>query len=110
MNLYQILTIFEKKMIVRANVFPRLQTVKSWVDISLKSAVSERSLAVNMWKRHKYAWALLSFFLITLIRNELQNISFIEILQVFVNILTGDEKFPLGDSGDLQFPIQMELS
>ena len=62
MNLYQILTIFEKKMIVRANVFPRLQTVKSWVDISLKSAVSERSLAVNMWKRHKHLWNMHEHF------------------------------------------------
>ena len=49
-------------------------------------------------------------FLITLIRNELRNISFIEILQVFVNTLTGDKNYPSGDSGDLQFPIQMELS
>ena len=33
-----------------------------------------------------------------------------EILGVFLNTLTNDENYPFGDSGDLQFPIQMELS
>ena len=46
-NLHQILTIFEKKMIVIANIFLSLQTVKTWLDHSLKSAVSEDPLAVN---------------------------------------------------------------
>ena len=45
-------------MIVRANVFPRLQTVKTWVDHSLKSAVSEHPLAFNMWKGPKHLWIL----------------------------------------------------
>ena len=38
-NLHQLLNIFEKKMIVTANVFPILQTVKTCFDHSLKSAV-----------------------------------------------------------------------
>ena len=33
-----------------------------------------------------------------------------EILVVFVNTLTADEKYHFGDSGDLQLPIQMQLS
>ena len=33
-----------------------------------------------------------------------------KILGVFVNTLTADENYPFGDSRDLQFPIQMELS
>ena len=33
-----------------------------------------------------------------------------EILAVFVNTLTADEEYPFGDSGDFQFPIQMQLS
>ena len=49
-NLHQVLKIFKKKMIVIADVFPRLQTVKTWSADSLKSAVSEHSLAVNMLK------------------------------------------------------------
>ena len=33
-----------------------------------------------------------------------------EILGVFVNIATGDDKYPLGDCENLQFPIQTKLS
>ena len=33
-----------------------------------------------------------------------------EIWGVFVNTLTDDENYPLGDSRDLQFPIQIQLS
>ena len=45
---------FEKSMIVRANVFLKLQTVKSWLDLSINSAVSEQALTVNIWKHPKY--------------------------------------------------------
>ena len=41
-------------MILKANVFPRLQTVKSWLDHSLKNAVSEYRLEVNMLKGPKH--------------------------------------------------------
>ena len=41
-------------MIVTANVFPKLETVKTWVDHSLKSAVLENPLAVNMLKGPKH--------------------------------------------------------
>ena len=53
-NLPEILIIFHKKMIVWANVFPRLRTVKTWLDHSLKSSVSEDPLAVNMLKGAKH--------------------------------------------------------
>ena len=33
-----------------------------------------------------------------------------EILGVFVHTLTADDNYPFGDCGDLQFPIQMQLS
>ena len=55
-NLHQILNIFEKKIIVIANVFPRLQTVKTWLNHSLKIAVSEHPLAVNTLKVPKCFW------------------------------------------------------
>ena len=32
-----------------------------------------------------------------------------KILGVFVNTLTADNKYPVRDCGDLQFPIQMQL-
>ena len=40
-------------MIVNANVFPTLQTVKEFVRPILKSAVSEHFLLVNIWKDSK---------------------------------------------------------
>ena len=47
-NLHQILNIFEKKIIVVANVIPKLNTVKTWVDHSLESTVSEPTLTVSI--------------------------------------------------------------
>ena len=57
-NVPKILKIFEEKMILIANVFPKLQTVKPWVDQSVKSAVSEHPLAVNTLKGPKQLWNL----------------------------------------------------
>ena len=45
-------------MIVIANVFPKLETVKIFVRAASKSAASEQALTVNMWKRPKYLWNL----------------------------------------------------
>ena len=52
-NLYQILMNFERKMIVVANIFPKLKTVKTSLDHSLKTAVSGHPLDVNMLKGPK---------------------------------------------------------
>ena len=41
-------------MSVRANVFPKLQTVKTWVNLRIKSAVSEHPLTFNMLKGSKH--------------------------------------------------------
>ena len=41
---------------------------------------------------------------------EISPLSNLEILGVFVHTLTADENYPFGDSGDLQFPIQIQLS
>ena len=53
-NLHQVLKISKEKIIVLANVFPKLQTVKNFLEHSLKGAVSEHALRVNMWKRPIY--------------------------------------------------------
>ena len=42
-NLHQILNILKKKMIVIANVFPKLQTVKILIRRFLKGAVSKNA-------------------------------------------------------------------
>ena len=79
-NLHQILNIFEKKMIVAANEFPKLNTVKTWVDHSVESAVSEPPLIVNMLKPlRNLLERILSYILIPLRGNDLENISLIEI-------------------------------
>ena len=56
--------------------------------------------------------ALFSYFPIPLRKNDTENISLIELwsLRGFVDTLTANENYPFGDSGDLQFSIQMELS
>ena len=45
---------FQKKIFVTANVLPRLRIVKTFLDDSLKSAVLEHPLAVNILKGHKH--------------------------------------------------------
>ena len=45
-------------MIMIANVFPKVKPVKTWVDHSLKSAVSEHPSTVNMLKGPKHLWNL----------------------------------------------------
>ena len=49
---------FQKKMIVIAYLFSKLKTVKTWVDQSVKSVVSEHRLAVNILKGSKHLWNL----------------------------------------------------
>ena len=53
-NLHYILNILKDKMIVVANVFPKLQTVEILVISLSKKCRSEHALTVNMWKRPKY--------------------------------------------------------
>ena len=53
-DLHQILNIFKGKMIVAANEFPKSNTVKTWVDHSLASAVSEPPLIVKMLMTAKH--------------------------------------------------------
>ena len=75
----QILNTFKEKMIVIANLFTKLQTVKSFLENSLKSTVSEKTLAVNMRKRRKWFLnfpdgAFITFFII-LSEVDLENVS-----------------------------------
>ena len=49
---------FEKKMTITAFVFPKLQTLKRCLDISLKSPVSEDHSGSNMEKVAKQCWNL----------------------------------------------------
>ena len=74
---------FRKKMILISNVFPKLKTVKLWLDHSPRIGVSECPLAVNMLKGLKHLWTLhestFIIFFVILMGNDLQNISLIEV-------------------------------
>ena len=57
-NLHQNLNILKKKMIVIAIVFPKLQTGKTCLGHSLRSAISEHLLTINILKGRKHFWNL----------------------------------------------------
>ena len=103
---------------------------KTWLDHSLKSAVSEHPLIVNMLKspkhlcnldeRHVFSSCLfimrdMSFYHVfsslwwELISKKCSLVKF-EILGVFVSTVTVDDKDPLPDFENLRLQIQMQLS
>ena len=107
-NLHQILNIFEKKVIVRANVFLRLQTVKDLVitlskDSRFRTSFGSQhvkwfqTLGKSAWEHFYHIfWSL--WEKMTLKISRFLNFEF---LLVFVNTLTADENYPFGHSGDL---------
>ena len=116
-NLHEIWNIFEKKMIVIANLFPKLQNVKdlvkpvSWKCHFRTSFDSQQlngcqKLVKSPWKHFYYNfWSLWGKMVCKI--SPLLNF---KILGVFVNTLTDDQNYPFADSGGLQFPSQMQIS
>ena len=116
-NLHQILIIFEKKMIVIANVFPKLQAVEnllkplSWkrrVRASLNSQhVNWCQIIVKSTSGHLYHtfWSLWAEMIC-----KISPLLKFEIFWVFVNTLTADDDSPLPDCESFKFPVQMQLS
>ena len=116
-NLHQILNTLEKKMIVIANVFPKLQTVKKLVKPLCRKRrfrTSFDSQRVNWCQTLvKSAWEHLYHVFSSLWREIIWKIFPLlefEMLGVFVNRLSPDDKYPVADFESLQFPIQMLLS
>ena len=101
-------------MIVIANVFPRLQIVKRFLDHSRRFRTSFGSLHVKGSQTLvKSAWEPFYHIFWSLWWEMTRKISpFLnfDILAVFVKTKTGDENYPFGDSADLQFPNQRQLS
>ena len=110
--------------------FRNYRLSKTWLDQSLKSAVSEHPLIVNMLKspkhlcnldeRHVFSSCLfimrdMSFYHVfsslwgELISKKCSLVKF-EILGVFVSTVTVDDKDPLPDFENLRLQIQMQLS
>ena len=115
--LHQILNILKEKMIAIAYVFPKLQTVKIFVRIMSQEhrfrtgLVSQHVKATQLlpkspWER---LYHVLSWFSGKLIWN-MSPLVLGEILGIFVNTLTADGKYPVHGCGNLQLPIQMQLS
>ena len=116
-NLHYILNILKDKMIVVANVFPKLQTVEILV-ISLSKKCRFRTrfdsqhvkasqiLAKAQWEHLGAAFSSLFWKLIW----KMSPLVLGEILGVFVNTLTADGKYPVQGCENLHLPIQMQLS
>ena len=116
-HLHQIVNIFEKKMIVIANVFPKLQTVKdlvkplSWkrcfrISFDNKNLNNCQTLFKSAWEHfyHNFGslWREMTLKISPLLK--------FEILGGFVNTLTVDDKYPVWYCENLKFPIQLQLS
>ena len=115
-NLHQFLRVLKKRMIVIANAFLKLQTVKNLVEpLSKKRCFTTRFdtqqdqatqiLAICPWDNFYHVF---SSFLEKLIW-KMSPLVLGEILGVFVNTLTADGKYPVQGCENLQLPIQMQL-
>ena len=107
----------EKKKIVIANVFPKLQTVKDLVRplsknhrfrTSFKSQHVKGSQTLKKSAREHF-YQIFSSMRVEMISKISALLKF-EIIGVFVNTLTADYKYPVPNCENLPFPIQMQLS
>ena len=104
-------------MIVIANVFSKLQTVKVLVKPLSKNPCFRTSFESQHVKGSqtlvKSAWENFYHIFWSLWRVIIRKISPLfefEILGLLVNTLTADDKYRVRDCESLQFPIQMQLS
>ena len=115
--LHQILNIWEEKMIVVVNVFPKLHTVK----IFARKLCKEHSFRTGFGNQHVKASQMVSkspwesFYQVFLSFSvkliwKLSPLVLGEMSWVFVNTLTADGKYPVQGCENLQLPIQMQLS
>ena len=116
-NLHQILNILKKKLIVIANVFPKLQTLKIFVRklsqqhrfrTGFASQYVKASQLLAKSPRECFCHVPLSFSG-ELIWN-IPPLVLGEILGMFVNTLTADGMYPVQGCENFQLAIQMQLS
>ena len=116
-NLHQISNILKRKVMVIANVFPELQTVKNFVRPLSKKRCFGRcfdSQHVNLsqlfakspweWFCHVFesCWEKLVW--------KMSSVLLGEILEIFLNRLLAEGKYPFEDLKDFRLPIQMQIS
>ena len=116
-NLHQILNLLKHKLIVIANAFPKLQTVKDLVGPLSKKCRFRTFFDIQHVKGFqtlvKFAWQHFHHIFSSLWEKLIWKISplvICEILGVFVNKLTVDDKYTVRDCANLPVPIQIELS
>ena len=116
-NLHQILNILRKNMMVRANIFPKIQTVKNFV----RPFCQKRRFGIPSYSQHvtvfqvlaKLPWERLYHFFSSFLENLIWKMSPLvlgKILGMFYNTLTADGKYPIQYWENLPLAIQMELS
>ena len=115
-NLHQILKILKKRMILIANVFPKLQTLKILVRPQSKkqrfrtrfesqNVKASQVLAKSPWDRFSVVFSSFSGKLIS----KMSHLVLGEVRVLFVNRLTANAKYPVQDCENLQLLIQMQL-
>ena len=116
-NLHQFFNLFKERTIAIANLFPKLQTVKILVrPLSKKHRFRTRFGSQHVkasqivpkspWDRFNHVFSSFSAKLIW----KVSPLMLGEILGVFVNTLTDDDKYRVQDCENLLLPIQMQLS
>ena len=115
--LHQILNVLKKKVIVIANVFLKLQTVEVFVRKLSKEHRFRTGFGIQHVKPSqmvaKSRWECFYHVFSTFLANLIWKMSPLvlgEILEVFLNILTADGKYRVQGCGNMQLPIQMQLS
>ena len=111
------MTILKKKRTLTAFLFPKLWTLKTWLDKSLKSPLSENPFARNMGNVANHCWnqhhSTLIIFLDRCQRKLSWKPSLLltpKIFSLLLSTLAADEKYLLLHSDNLTIPIQMQLS
>ena len=112
-NLHQILNILKQKMILIANVFPKLQTVKNLFRTPSKRCCfracfdsqhgkASQILAKSPWERFYHVLLSFSRKLI----GKMAPLVLREIIRVFFNTLTGGGKYPVQDCQCMPLPFK----
>ena len=115
-NLHQILNVLKEKMIVIANLFLKLQVVKNFVRplykkgrfrtrLDTQHVNASQVLANSPWGHIYHVLPSISENLIS----KMSPLVLAEILLVFVNTLTADDKYRNQHCKNLTLPIQMQL-
>ena len=104
-------------MTLTAFVFPKLRTLKTWLDKCLKRPISENPSASNIVNLPKHCWNQHSGTFIIFIDHCQRKLSWKrsllltwKILGLLVNTLAGDEMYLVLHRKNLTIAIQMQLS